>query len=212
MILIATHKRVAITEKLVKKLFAEQCDIKIVLVVSLRTEEVYFKSLKLNNLHILITDNQPLGLKWHRGVQYCRNFSANPLIIIGSDDELNPKFVKNALKILSHNIDFIGFNQFQVIHNKKKYTIDYKPEMPIGGGRVYSKKLLDQIDWKIFKPQLLKHLDDYGFQQVKQSGLDYLIIRDIRKMDMWVTAVKGSWTMMNPFNPYHPNLFIKCVE
>jgi len=210
--LIATHKRVEITENLVKKLFAEQGDIEIVLAVSLKTEYIHFKNLNNPKLHIILVDNQPLGFKWHKGVKYCQRLNANPLIILGSDDHLSPNFVKNALNILSHKVYFIGFNQYQVLHNKKKYTIDYKPQIPIGGGRVYSKRLLDIVDWNIFKINYMKHLDDFGFKQVIASGLNYMIVRDIKKVDMWVTAIKGSWSMLNPFNPYHPNLHIKCVE
>lgn len=152
-----------------------------------------------------------MGLKWQQGVNYAKKIKADPLIILGSDDILKPGFVDNAIKLLN-KYDFIGLKRYYIKHSKKKYTIDYKPFQPIGGGRVYSAKVLDAINWKVFHPGMNKHLDDFGFNAVLKTQLPLVLITDIKKHGLELVAVKGSWPMMNPFNRYHPNISVVCVE
>lgn len=180
------------------------------MVVSEKEEKKQFLSKNYPNTYILLAENKPLGLKWQKGVDVARNLEANPLIILGSDDVLMPGFVENAIKLLS-KYDFIGLKRFYVKHAKKLYTIDYKPAMPIGGGRVYSAKMLDAIKWKLFNPGLNKHLDDFGFDAAIKSGLKILLVSDIKNHGLELVALKGNWPMMNPFNRFHPNISVVCV-
>ena len=210
-IVIATHKRYEITNELLRRLIRDQKNTKIVLVTSDIVECKRFEQLKLENVIISNYPNNPLGLKWQHGVNVALDLGADPVIILGSDDDLNPNFVKNAIIKMHEGYDFIGFRRYYVKRAKKRYLIDYKPEMPIGGGRVYSRKLLEYIGNKIFAP-VERKLDDYGWNMVVKSGMKKLIITDIIGHDMYVTAIKGSWPMMNPFNQYHPNFTILCVE
>lgn len=210
-IVIATHQRFDLTNELIHRIFREQKNCKIVLVVSDIIEYTRFKQIKSESLFVTKFENKPLGLKWQHGVSTALQLGADPVIILGSDDMLSPNFVNHACGLLSQGYDFIGFKRYYVLRNKKKFTIDYKPEQPIGGGRVYSAKLLKHIGGKIFAP-LDRKLDDYGWNQVLKSQMKYLLIKDLVSNPLSVTAIKGSWKMMNPFNQYHPNLHIVCVE
>lgn len=210
-IVIATHHRVEITNQLIKQLLADNQDIQIVLVVSELNEFHTFRSAGESKLHVLKFTNYPLGSKWQHGVTYARRIGANPVIILGSDDTLNKQFIPNALKYLQEGYHFIGLKRYWVKHNDKRYLIDYKPVMPLGGGRVYSAQLLDRIQWKLFQPKD-RQLDDYGWNQVVKIGARAIMIRDIQKAGMEITAIKGDWKMMNPFDPNHKNLSIVCVE
>ena len=181
------------------------------MVVSERSELKYFKSLDLVNVKVVGTLNKPLGLKWQFGVNEARLLKANPLIICGSDDQLGDRFVESACKLIN-NYDFIGLKRFYVIYKRKRYTIEYKPAMPIGGGRIYSKKLLDKIDWKLFNQGKNRHLDDDGWKLALQNTNRLLLVSNVENAGLELTAIKGNWSMMNPFNPYHPNISVVCVE
>lgn len=180
------------------------------MVVSLHAELKYFEALSLPQLHLLMANNQPLGLKWQSGVTKARLLNANPLIICGSDDVLEDGFIKNACK-LTLKYDFVGLKRFYVLHKRKKYLIEYKPAMPIGGGRIYSKALLDKINWKVFNPGKNKHLDDEGWTNALYNTDKILIVSNIQQYGLELTAIKGNWPMLNQFNPYHPNISIVCV-
>lgn len=212
-ILIATHNRYEITKQLVKKLFEDNENIQVVLVVSDFIEFGQFKSLMLDNLHLIKIPNNPLGAKWQYGVNQAKKLGANPLIIVGSDDVLNKEFVANAIKYLHDGYHFIGLRRYWVKHKGKRYLIDYKPIMPLGGGRVYSANLLDRMRWKVFQAKE-RRLDDYGWEQVVKIGARTILISDIEKAGMEITAIKGDWPMMNPFDATHKNLTIikECVE
>lgn len=210
-VLIATHQRVEITTKLLQKLKKDAPFVKIVLTVSTYSEEDYFKRLNMDGVYVFNTPNKPLGLKWQSGVEQAKKIKANPLIILGSDDQLGASFVKNACHLIE-KYEFIGLKRFYVYHKRKTYTIDYKPIMPIGGGRIYSKKLLDKIKWKLFNPGKNKHLDDEGWKAAINNTDKLLLVSNIKHYGLELTALKGSWSMMNPFNPYHPNISVVCVE
>jgi hypothetical protein len=201
---------VEITSNLIKKLAHDYPSVKIVLVVSLHSELKYFEALALPQLHLIMAENQPLGLKWQSGVNRARWLNANPLIICGSDDVLEDGFIKNACKLIL-KYDFIGLKRFYVMHKRKKYLIEYKPAMPIGGGRIYSKTLLDKIKWKIFNPGKNKHLDDEGWTNALYNTDKILIVSNIQSQGLELTAIKGNWPMINQFNPYHPNISVVCV-
>lgn len=149
--------------------------------------------------------NRPLGGKWQQGINVAKSIKADPVIILGSDDTINPEFITNAIKLLNQGYHFIGLRRYQVLHNKTLYQFDYKPIMPLGGGRVYSAELLNSIKWQLFE-QKDKHLDDFGWKQVIKSKKHALLVTDIERNGLYITAIKGQWVMLNPFNPKHPNL------
>jgi hypothetical protein len=76
---------------------------------------------------------------------------------------------------------------------------------------VYSAKMLDAIKWKVFNPGLNKRLDDFGFDAAIKSGLQVLLVSDIKNHGLELVAIKGNWPMMNPFNKFHPNISVVCV-
>lgn len=211
-IVIATHKRVEITTNLIYNILKNQPLTNIVLVVSDPKEIQQFQKIESSLLHIVNAPNQPLGLKWQRGVDEAKRIKSNPVIILGSDDLLGTDYVINACNKIKQGYHFIGLRRFYVKHNKKTYTIDYKPAMPIGGGRVYSSELLGLMKWKIFNPAKNKHLDDDGWNATLKCQKKILLISDIKGNGMELTALKGSWPMMNPFNKFHPNISVVCVE
>lgn len=214
-VVIATHQRVKVTTDLINSIINSHENVRVVLVVSLIDEFNYFKSLNNNRLAIAIWPNKPLGIKWQQGVNIAKKIGADPVIILGSDDELNPDFIHNALKLLDQGYEFIGLRQFRVRHKGILYTFDYKPIMPIGGGRVYTAKILKAFGWKLFEAKD-KHLDDFGWKQVTKSKMKAIIISDAEHNGLHVTANKGDWAMINPFNSKHPNLKlvkrVSCAE
>lgn len=206
-LVIATHRRVEITKNLIQKLLKEQNDIEIVVSVTDPEEAKQFK-----NCHIVLCSNKPLGNKWQKAIDKAKELNPEGIIILGSDDELCEGYVDNIRHLHFKGFHFIGVKQYYVKHNRKLYFFNYKPDQPIGGGRFYSKALLDKIKWNVFKRNYNKCLDDYGFKQAIDSQMRMAIITNVNMHDLKVIANKGSWPMMNPFNPAHQNLSLICVE
>lgn len=206
-IVIATHNRTEITKSLLQSLKSQHKNIKVVLVYSKNIERKYFESLNYPYVDLVCSPNSPLGNKWQSGVRQAKKLNPDCLIILGSDDVINDQFTANAYKLLLKGYHFIGLRRYSIIFKHKKYLIDYKPIMPLGGGRVYSRHMMEAVDWHLFLPKERK-LDDYGWDQVVRSGLKAICITDTEKYGLEIIAIKGSWQMLNPFNPNHPNVRI----
>jgi choline kinase len=210
-VLIATHKRVKVTCINIDSLLKQSLNPIICVVCSDKEECVHFNNVYERNLdvHIVYHENMPLGRKWQHGVNHCRQYlSADPLIITGSDDILGPDFVKKACEKVKEGYDFIGLREWFVIHDKFRYKLEYKPEMPLGAGRVYSKKLLDLLGWRIFDTTKSKLLDDLGWHRASKAKKH--IVDDIEAEGMTIESIKGDWPMLNPFEKMirHKNITV----
>lgn len=210
-VLIATHQRISITSKCIESLMMQSVQPKIVLVVSDRNEFEVFKK-KFYEVDICLTSNYPLGAKWQHGVNHARRLNPNPLIICGSDDILGIDFVENACAIIKSGVDFIGLSRWHVYHNNILYTYDYNASIPLGGGRCYSAKALQELNYKLFDVTRDKHLDDYGWRMVNSSTMPRLIVRDVLQEGLNVVSIKGNWQMMNPFNKFEGNRNVTLVS
>jgi hypothetical protein len=208
-VVIASHLRVSITRQNIQSLLRQSIVPQVVLVVSVPDEYARWKD-EFPDIHILKERNWPLGRKWQVGVNHARTLNADPMIITGSDDILGIDFVKNACA-LSWRFDFIGLHDWGVLHENYLYSIGYNAKMPLGAGRVYSKKVLDAMDWAVFNTRINRHLDDLGYQNVKKSTQSVLMVGDAAAYGLHIVSVKGAWVMMNKFKAMlrHPNCTVR---
>jgi hypothetical protein len=189
-VLIATHQRLSITKKNIDCLLA--CKVGIILIVSDHGEYELFKQL-YPMIVVERHSNLPLGRKWQAGVNVAKKLKADPLIINGSDDILSPEFFDRAEKELEKGYGFIGLKSWYVYDLKQVYKFEYLANLPLGGGRVYSKEMLDSCKWAIFDTSKSKHLDDLGYWKVQRSGLKHLLL-----WEPYILSIKGDWPVMNP--------------
>lgn len=202
-VIIATHKRVEITCRNIESLREQSVTPKVVVVCSDPTEsDEYYK--RFSHISVMVTKNNPIGSKWQSAVHYSMSYRPSCLIVTGSDDILGKGFIEKAQKYIEQGYDFIGVKRWYVhdVKNKKVHLLDYRANLPLGGGRVYSKEFLDRIGWKLFEPKD-KHLDDFGWKQVKDHAKKIIIDNDNLK----ILSVKGDWPVMNPVEKMlsHPN-------
>jgi hypothetical protein len=203
-VLIATHERLSITKRNIECLLA--CNVGVILVVSDSGERHLFRSL-FKNISVLQCENAPLGKKWQAGVMKASELGADPLIINGSDDILCPEFFDHTSQLLSEGYDFIGLKSWYVYDLKNIFHFEYQASMPLGGGRVYSKRLLHKINYDLFDTSRNRLLDDRGWHSVHKNGLKKIILNK-----PLILSVKGEWTSMNPVSKMfnHPNA--KLIE
>lgn len=210
-VVICTYARYEITSKNIRTLFKQTRPPKIVLVVSDNLEFMKYSE-EFPSITVMTHPNNPLGSKWQAGVNKAVELGADPLIITGSDDILCRTFVEytcDAMKAM--NLDFIGLRGYWVHYKSKAHFIEYKPLMPIGGGRVYSRHCLKRVDNIVFNPGLNRHLDDLGWKKLQGITFNKWIVTD--EPGIAIHAIKGNWVMKNPFNPHHPNVkILKTVD
>lgn len=196
-VLICTHERIGITNFNIESLLRQSVKPKIVLIVSTHFEETYYHA-KYPEVYVYNRPNSPLGLKWHAGVQLCKDLCADPLIILGSDDILGEGFIEQACRLQK---DFIGLYFWYIHHKGKAYLCEYLARQPLGGGRCYSYGLLEKLEWNLFNTGLNHHLDDHPLRRIRSFG-----IQCFTDHKLMIHAVKGNWPVINRVDLNHRNL------
>lgn len=191
-VVIATHRRISVTAANIKSLIPYT----VVVVVS-DPQEGFFLS-KMSNAKVIIAPNDPLGAKWQAGVDFARTIPHTHIVITGSDDILAGGFIQTAVY---KQTDFIGLRAWYVWHENKIYHLRYvaPDELPLGGGRVYSKEFLQKYDYQIFDKGRKKLLDDLGWEIAKKGN--YSLVYSPK-----ILAIKGHWPVMNPLDLRHKNV------
>jgi hypothetical protein len=195
-VVICTHERIEITSLNIESLLG-QCHI--VLVVSTDEEKEHYSKYPIT---IVKFPNIPLGAKWQKGVSVAREIG-QPVVILGSDDILEPGTIGRYKQLIEEGNTFIGLSRWWQHHQGKAYLCDYLASQPLGGGRCYSKSLLDRCDWGLFHPKLSRHLDDLGWK-IARGGI---VLRE-----SLIHAVKGNWKKLNEFNPNHRNVRVLSIH
>lgn len=152
------------------------------------------------NTHVFHHPNQPLGAKWQHAVDQARALDPDLLIITGSDDVL---VVDEAiLQQQMSTVEMLGLRGWYVYENGIHYRCVYAPHimMPIGGGRVYTKALLNRMRWRLFNPTLNRHLDEQGYHNALRAGGNIAQVEFHEALT--VVAIKGPWQQMNPLAKY----------
>lgn len=199
-VLICTHQRVEITIKNIESLLRQSVVPKILLVCSSHHERKQFR-INFPDISIEEWPNSPLGEKFQRGVNIAKVLKADPLIINGSDDILGLDFIERACAAVSDGVDFIGLYHWHILHNKVLYHFKYNARLPLGGGRVFSKRALDSMKWKLFDTSRNKHLDDLAFANVtRQVTLDKIFPDYLNDRGFNIISIKGDWQTMNSFD------------
>jgi len=114
------------------------------------------KSRQLANGLYLEAPNYPLDAKYDSGIQHCKLYNPDAVALVGSDDFITGDYFEWAMSQISLGFDMVGLLDFYLADltgNKIFYWGGYTGERSgdaIGAGRVYSKSILDRLDWKPF--------------------------------------------------------------
>lgn len=201
--IVVTHNRQKITTETINMLKKQTIPIQIILVgdqepdkeVAIQTGVVYVN-------HV----NLPLGKKWQSGVNKAREFNPDGIMICGSDSWISPHWVESAKPFLS-NYNLIGINRFnacKIVPNEKVIIIRraYKSNrsmIPIGSGRIFSKDLLDKVDWKIFAEGKNVCLDMHTMLKTR-NFCNIKICNEIEQMQ--VLSIKSTWDSLSSWDMY----------
>lgn len=153
-----------------------------------------------SRLHVHTFPNNPLGAKWQHAVDKARDLDPDLLVITGSDDVL----IADEAKLLQalDGYDMAGPRSFLAFDGKQHYQCRYRKhvDMPIGGGRVYRRSLLDKMRWKLFDTGRDRWLDEQGYYGAMRHGARVLCEDVIPGLQ--VVALKGEWPQKNPLAKY----------
>lgn len=207
--LIAIYNRHQIVKLNVELLKKQTIPIKIILIVSTIKDKKLAECL---NVDYIFANNQPLGLKWQQGLEYCKKYNPQAIIINGSDDLLTANYCESIYKYILDGYDQVGLNNWYIYDtaNKKTFLSSYVDKnLMIGCGRIVSRKILDKIRWSYFPINKSTGLDGYSLKQVKDCGGK---IKILNASSFYPISVKGPWEQINPINNYLKNKKLAVKE
>lgn len=113
-------------------------------VVAVRSPEDPQPARKVEGVEYVEHPNSPLSEKWAAGISALRDCDA--VMILGSDDLVNEAFVQAVRDMLEDGYDYIQPKSIW-FYDTETMRCSYAEAFRIGGGRTFSKAMLDKIDW-----------------------------------------------------------------
>jgi hypothetical protein len=115
--------------------------------------------------------NNPLSWKWNTAIQLLRDVDFDAVILLGSDDYIDEKFLKYIEENIS-KYDMIGFSDIYFQEDDKMYYWpgynNQRKGEPSGAGKTYTKKFLEKINYNLFPISTNKGLDSLSWNIVKR--------------------------------------------
>tara|TARA_B100001059_G_scaffold236815_2_gene290825 strand:+ start:6098 stop:7180 length:1083 start_codon:yes stop_codon:yes gene_type:complete len=180
------YKRMDISTFCIKRWSEYKHIHKIIVVYSL--DEDFQRIKDLPNIHFVKHDNNPLSLKFQKGVSEAKQFNADAIMILGSDDIVSQEYIDKSHDYLDKEYQYIGINTWlnscfyrnNFIYTEATYRYRVQGD-GIGAGRIISKYLLDMCKWNlyVFSRPLNKCLDGNSFKNIKPHISKDKIIFDI---------------------------------
>lgn len=138
-----------------------------------------------NNFEYYEYPNNPVSHKHNKVFEVCKNKNVDGVVYVGSDDIIDEVFFLEYIKSLENGIDFLGFKDVYFLTKDnlgfwggyEKTTSRYGE--PIGPGKLYSKKLLDKLNWR-----------PWG-NESKDRGLDSLCWKELSKINDVKKTIKS---------------------
>jgi hypothetical protein len=133
-VIIAFLGRYHVMEENIKSLVGQSLNkitkIGIILVGSTADDKVFLLNMvkKYNNIHYIMSPNNPCGAKWQSGVYYAKLFNPLSITILGSDDILSKRYLEIFHKYIRLGYDFIGKRSWHAINKNEKTLYNLKLE------------------------------------------------------------------------------------
>lgn len=117
---------------------------------------------------ILIKDNIPIAAKWQMALDRARTYDPSSILYMGSGDWISHNWVKTLQQDLDNGYAMSGTKGIYFLDiqpkNEKKLIwwggyMEDRGNEPIGTGRLFSREILDIIDWRLFNITLNSSID-----------------------------------------------------
>lgn len=165
--------------------------------------------------------NIPLFEKFQAGLSHLRQFEPDAVILWPSDCWLSPKWLEIAAGyIKSEGAALVGKPVFHVCLANKNSKLLIRPRSyrigghrwpePAGGGRVFSREVLDKLDWKLF---IKKLTDRQNFDLVRHVAKGTYKMLEEGKDDAYLLSFRSNiWQNITPIHTYESAQFQKYPD
>lgn len=121
--------------------------------------------------------NQPLGNKAQLRLEAAKEYAADHLLFLGSDDIMPPSTLEVYRPFMEQGIEHIApldifYWVGRSLYHSHGYTHRSNPFRagePMAVGRMLSKKFLDRQGWDLWDRSVAKHIDRGAFQRIEKA-------------------------------------------
>ena len=171
----------------------------VVMVFTTREDKIFLRS--KNILKSVYARNEPLSYKWETGLSALKNIDFDVVILLGSDDYIDEKFINYVVDNIK-GYDMLCFKDIYFENNGKMYYWSgYENERkgePIGAGKAYTKEFLRRINFSLFKVAKNKSLDGLSWRICKNAKAK-ILLSSVKENDLMLCDVK-TWGGITSFN------------
>jgi hypothetical protein len=204
--IIPIFQRRASTIEAVKRI--KRQDVDIILVGSSSYDE---QTAKIAGASYVEYNNTPLSSKIQVGIEVSRLSDPDAIMISGSDNWLSDNWISESIKYIGdYNVIGTRYWYAAKLQNKIpleiiqcKYSDDRIPrrEDPHGAGRIFTKSLLDKINWKLYDFKVNSVLDFKCWDRLKgMCKIKYKNLDNVISM-----GIKGDWQQKNSYDSLKHN-------
>jgi hypothetical protein len=127
--------------------------------------------------------NSPLGAKHNRTLSECNCCGVDGVMVIGSDDIVEPKLITRSVKAIQKGAMWTQPETLYFYDTATGRCSTPASGRLTGAGRVYSTKLLNLLDWKLFPDDATEKLDGKAEHMIER----YMVSQS----RVWGDAHKG---------------------
>jgi len=134
--------------------------------------------------------NIPVSKKWQKGIKKSKEFSPDGVMILGSDDIITPGYLALVKNNIYSGVDYISnniwYNTFITESNYYVGEFSYLKQRPdgLGSGRVYSKYVLNKLNWNLYNFNKNKALDKTSYNLARKYIKNKIILNKSHKMNV----------------------------
>jgi hypothetical protein len=127
------------------------------------------------------------------------------VVLCGSDDWLSPYYIASGLSYIDEGYDLVGQSRWWMANTavsplqlvQMSYAT-HRIKEPIGAGRLFSRRILDAIKWKLWTHPQERGLDHVSFNNCIAAGAK---VKTMNKCSTaHIVSVKGSWKCIDVFD------------
>jgi hypothetical protein len=196
--------------KYTQNVLRNDLDIEIVIVGS--EGDLYRKLCEQLNFHYVEKPNKPLNKKFNAASKYCEKIQPDEVLLIGSDDIITPNTIIELSNRMNEDNDIVGLTNLYFmdlkdfnIHKWNGYTGSiYKKGTTIGTGRLYSKKVLEAVDWYLWDNDhdINIALDGNSHRRIKKFGFNFKGY-SLEELNGFAMDVKGTGVNLGNIKHYN---------
>ena len=151
--------------------------------------------------------NEMLSWKIQAGIDYARGFFPDALMLCGSDDFFSRNWIE-ALAPKTGEFDMVGHGICHLllldggvpeVWRLNVYAGTSRSREPIGTGRLFSRRILDKLDWKLYPEGKPRGCDAICHAQVLKAGGS---IHRYEGKEVNLLCPKGGWEQINGWEAY----------